>query len=113
MILSRHARYRTNHTAIVFKDKRLNYMQLNQEVNRAANALLSIGIRKGDRVATLLPNCVELLETYWTAAKTGAVVVPLSPMLLPKGLKSLLDDSDSKVIITNSSLAKTVDEIRA
>jgi long-chain acyl-CoA synthetase len=112
MILSRHARYRPNHTAVVFKDERLNYMQLNQEVNRTANALLGIGIGKGDKVATLLPNCVELLEMYWAAAKTGAVVVPLSPMLLPKGLKSLLDDSDSKVVVTNSSLAKTVDDIR-
>ncbi|WXG44091.1 MAG: AMP-binding protein [Promethearchaeati archaeon SRVP18_Atabeyarchaeia-1] len=112
MILSRHARYRPSHTAVVFKEKRLNYRQFNAEVNRAANALLGMGIKKGDKVATLLTNCVELLETYWAAAKTGAVVVPLSTMLLPKGLKSLLEDSDSKVIITNSILAKIVEEIR-
>ncbi|WXG46677.1 MAG: AMP-binding protein [Candidatus Atabeyarchaeum deiterrae] len=112
MILSRHAQYRPNHPAVVFKEKRLNYLQLNQEVNRISNALLGMGIKKGDKVATLLPNCVELLETYWAAAKTGAVVVPLSPMLLPKGLKSLLDDSESRAIITSSSLAKNVEEVR-
>jgi acyl-CoA synthetase (AMP-forming)/AMP-acid ligase II len=112
MILTRHAQYRPNHTAVVFKEQRLNYLQLNQEVNRISNALLNVGITKGDKVATLLPNCLELLEMYWAAAKTGAVVVPLSPMLLPKGLKSLLEDSESKVIVTNSSLAKNVDEIR-
>ena len=81
-LFSRHAQYRPNHLAIVFKDQRLTWLELNQNINRLANALLGMGIQKGDKVATLLPNCLELLEVYWAVAKIGAVVVPLSTMLL-------------------------------
>nr|MDO8097862.1 AMP-binding protein [Candidatus Njordarchaeota archaeon] len=112
MLLRRHAHYRPHHTAIVFQEKRLNYLELNREVNRLANAILDVGIKKGDKIAIILPNCLELLEIYWAAAKIGAVVVPLRPTFLPKELKSVLEDSDSKVIITNSALTKTVGEVR-
>ena len=67
-LFSRHATYRPNHLAVVFKDQRLTHRQINRHINRTANALLDIGIRKGDKVATILPNCLELLETYWACA---------------------------------------------
>ena len=74
-LLPRHARYRPNHTAIVFNDTRLTFLQFNQRVNRLANALLGLGVGKGDKLATILPNCLELLEVYWAIAKMGAVPV--------------------------------------
>ncbi len=79
-LLPRHARYRPQHTALVFGDRRLSFQDLNARVNRLANTLLNNGIGKDDKIATLLPNCPELLELYWAVAKTGAVVVPLSPL---------------------------------
>ena len=81
-LFSRHAKYRPHHLAVVFEDQRLTYLELNKSINRLANALLELGIRKGDKVATILPNCLELFETYWALAKIGAVVVPLSTLLL-------------------------------
>ena len=80
-ILTRHARYRPDHLAVVCGERRLTYREFNRRVNRIANAMLQAGVRKGDHVATILPNCLELLEVYWAVAKTGAVVVPLSPLL--------------------------------
>ena len=53
-LFSRHARYRPNHLAFVFEDQRLTWRELNQSINRLANALLALGIQKGDKVATLL-----------------------------------------------------------
>ncbi|MBK8026915.1 MAG: AMP-binding protein [Chloroflexi bacterium] len=103
-VLTRHALYRPDHLAVIFNQHRLTYLEFNQRVNRLANALLDSGIGKGDKIATLLPNCLELLEIYWAVAKTGAVVVPLSPLLRGKGLSTLLDDSDSTVVITESGL---------
>jgi acyl-CoA synthetase (AMP-forming)/AMP-acid ligase II len=76
-LTSRHAKYRPDHLAVVFQDKRLTYKEFNKSVNRLAHALSEKGIRKGDKVATILPNCLELLEVYWAVAKMGAVVVPL------------------------------------
>jgi acyl-CoA synthetase (AMP-forming)/AMP-acid ligase II len=111
-LTSRHAKYRPDHLAVVFQDKRLTYGAFNKGVNRLAHALLEKGIRKGDKVATILPNCLELLEVYWAVAKMGAVVVPLSTLLLGKGLKSLLVDADTKMIITYSGFVSTLEEIR-
>src|SRR5512138_2003659 len=93
-LLPRHARYRPDHLAVVFEDHRLTFLQFNARVNRLAHALLAAGLVKGDKVATVLPNCLEQLEVYWAAAKTGLVVVPMSPLLQEAGLRALLDNSD-------------------
>lgn len=111
-LLPRHARFRPNHTAIVFQDTRLSYRELNKSVNRLCNALLKLGISKGDKVATILPNCLELYETYWAMARIGAVVVPLSPLLRGTGLISLLNDSDTQAVITNKSFVAVLDPIK-
>ncbi len=109
---SRHALYRPDHLALVFQEKRLTHLELNREINSLANALLAMGICKGDRVATILPNCLELLEIYWAVAKIGAVVVPLSPMLRERAMVNLLHDSGTVVVFTDSSFAETVDSIK-
>ncbi|HHO56159.1 MAG TPA: AMP-dependent synthetase, partial [Trueperaceae bacterium] len=78
-IISFHARYRPDKLAVVFKDTRLSYKEFNDSCNRLANALQAAGIKKGDKVASFLPNSLELLEIYWATAKIGAVAVPFSP----------------------------------
>jgi long-chain acyl-CoA synthetase len=111
-LLPRHAQYRPHHTAIVFEDRRLTFFEFNQRVNRLANALLNLGVRKGDKVATILPNCLELLESYWAVVKIGAVIVPLSQLLRGKGLLNLLRDSDTSTVITNSCVVRELNSIR-
>src|SRR6185503_20086699 len=94
-LLPRHAQYRPNHTALVFEGRRLTFLELNRRVNQLANALQRLGVKKGDKVATILPNCLDLLESYWAIVKIGAVIVPLSQLLRGKGLLNLLRDSDT------------------
>jgi acyl-CoA synthetase (AMP-forming)/AMP-acid ligase II len=112
-LFSRHARYRPHHLAFVFEEQRWTWSELNKSINRLANAFLAIGIQKGDKVATILPNCSELYETYWAAAKIGAVIVPLSSLLLEQAMKSLLQDSDSVLLITNSNYVENISAIKA
>ncbi|NNJ84192.1 MAG: AMP-binding protein [Gammaproteobacteria bacterium] len=111
-LLSRHARYRPQHTALIFDDRRIDFATLNRNVNRLANALLDKGIGKGGHIATVLPNCVELLELYWAASKTGIVVVPLSPLLNAPALARLLNDSQSEMVFAARSFAGTLDGIK-
>src|SRR5512140_3560635 len=92
--LSRQARYRGDHTAVVFEGRRLTYRDFAGEVARLGNVLRSLGLVRGDKVATVLGNGVELLAAYWAVPTIGAAVVPLSPLLLGPGLASLLRDSD-------------------
>jgi acyl-CoA synthetase (AMP-forming)/AMP-acid ligase II len=111
-LLPRQARFRPDQTAIVFENKRLTYAEFNRAVNRLCNALLKLGIQKGDKIATILPNSLELYETYWAVARIGAVVVPLSPLLRGAGLISLLNDSDTLLVITNRDFVPMLDPIR-
>src|SRR3990172_6667138 len=111
-LLPRHARYRADHLAVVFEDHRLTYREFNARVNRLANALLADGLAKGDKVATVLPNCLEQLEVYWAAAKTGLVAVPMSPLLQESGLAALLENSDSALVISTTAFAGMLDRVR-
>jgi len=111
-LFARHARYRPDRLAVVFENQRLTYSEFNRQINRAANAMRALGIVKGDKVATILPNCLELLEIYWAVGKIGAVVVPMSTLLLDSALTSLLNDSDTRLVITNSEFAPMLDRIK-
>lgn len=111
-LLPRNALYRPEHTAVVFEDRRLTFREFHRRVNRVANALLAEGISKGDKIATILPNRLELLEVYWAVAAVGAVVVPLSPLLRGKGLSTPLSDSDTAMVITDEAFAEHLDPVR-
>src|SRR5258708_27900024 len=100
-LLPRPARYRPNHRAVVFNQQRFPFNQFNRRVNRLANALLGLGLSKGDKIATILPNCLELLEVYWAVAKIGAVGVPLNTLTSGTGLVGLLPDSDVSPLVTH------------
>jgi len=111
-LIARHARYRPDHTAFVIGEKRFSFTELNAAVNRLSNALISLGIRKGDKVATVLNNCAELVFAYWAAAKTGIVIVPASTMLQAGGLTTLLSDSDSVAVIADPAFAEVLQNIQ-
>jgi acyl-CoA synthetase (AMP-forming)/AMP-acid ligase II len=109
-VLTRHARYRPDHTAVIFDQTRLTYAEFNAYVNRWANALVNLNVIRGDSVATILPNSLELLATYWACAKLGAAAVPLSPLLLAEGLVSLLNDAKPRAVISNSEFSSILKE---
>ena len=111
-LLPRHARYRPEHLAFIVGKERLNFLELNSRVNRLSNALLDSGIRKGQKMATVLPNCEELMLLYWAAAKTGIVIVPGSPLLQASGLATLLRDSDTVVVFADAEFAETLNNIK-
>ena len=111
-LLTRHALYRPRHPAVVFGNERLTYLQFNNFVNRWANALGGLGVGRGDRVATILPNSLELLATYWACAKLGAAAVPLSPLLLTAGLVSLLNDARPSAVLSTKAFWGVLDDVR-
>src|SRR2546430_17173089 len=110
--LTKNARYLSDHPAVVSNDTRFTFKEYNRRVNRLANAWLDLRLSKGDKIATILPNCLELLEVYWAVAKTGAVVVPLSTLTRGKGLVNLLRDSDVTTLITNREFVDEVEAIK-
>src|SRR4051812_3740915 len=111
-LVPRHARYRSDRLALVCGDTRVTWAELGARVNRLTNGLLSLGLTKGDKLAVIVPNCVEVLETYWAAIQIGVVLVPLSPLLRGSALASLLRDSDTVAVILGEGMVAEVDSVR-
>ncbi|MFN2548739.1 MAG: class I adenylate-forming enzyme family protein [Myxococcales bacterium] len=103
-LVRRNARYRPSAPAVTFEDATVDWRAFDARVNRVANMLAELGIARGDKVATVSANSMELLETYFAVPMLGAVLVPLSPLLMPSGLASLLRDSDAKCVVTERSM---------
>lgn len=112
-LIKHHAQFRPDQVAVVFEQERLTWREFEARVSQCARLLTWLGVRKGDRVATVLSNCRELLEVYWAVPSIGAVLVPLSPLLMPSGLASLLRDSGANCLITQRSMAPMLDQVRA
>jgi long-chain acyl-CoA synthetase len=111
-LLARHARYRADDVAVVCGAHRLTFAEHYARVNRFANALRSLGLKQGDALAIILPNCIELLEAYRACAQLGVISVPLSPLLRGAGLVSLLRDSDTAAVLACRSMIEPLDEAR-
>ena len=98
-ILAQHAHLHPQQPAVSFGTQQFSYSQWHEKVDELAKVLNSLGLEKGDKLTLILPNCVELLALYWACARSGVVVVPLSPLLQDKAALSLTADADSSCLI--------------
>ncbi|OGO30557.1 MAG: hypothetical protein A2Z29_11300 [Chloroflexi bacterium RBG_16_56_11] len=98
--------------AIVFEDKRYTFSQLNERVNRLANALLTLGVKKGDRVAFLQVNCNQCVETYFAVAKMGGIYLPLNFRAKEKELTYMLNTAEATVLIAGERYVSMIQAIR-
>ena len=98
-ILDRTAQEFPNQTAILFQGNTIKYHQLKSKVDRLANALMRLGVRKGDRVCLFLPNCPEYILSYWAVIRAGGVVVPISLLRTDEGLFHEVSISGSRFLI--------------
>jgi long-chain acyl-CoA synthetase len=89
-----------DHVALIFMGTKITYLALEDLVNRFARALQSLGIKKGDKVAMLLPNVPQLVIAEYAAFRIGGVNVMNNPLYTEKELTYQLNDSDSTVLVT-------------
>ena len=87
---------------IVFEGKRWTYAQINERVNQLANALTKLGVEKGDRIGMLHVNCNQYIETYFAAAKLGAIFVPLNFRAKADELAYMIGNAEVKVLFVGS-----------
>jgi fatty-acyl-CoA synthase len=103
-LLRKTAETSPDNTAVICGDKRYDYSQFKDRVNRLASGLRSLGIRKSDRVAILQKNCHQFLETYFAAAKIGAILVPMNYRLSAEDFAYILDNSQARLLIAQPEL---------
>ncbi len=111
-ILSAQARLNPDKMAVRDLDRAMTYRQWNDRSNRLANALIGLGLRKGDRVGVLAYNCVEWAEIYAGTAKAGLVAVPINFRLVAKEVRYIADNAEVSAFIVQDDLRGVVEEIK-
>jgi acyl-CoA synthetase (AMP-forming)/AMP-acid ligase II len=96
---------------IVFEEKRWTYTQTNERVNKLANALINLGVEKGDRIGMLQVNCNQYVETYYASAKIGAIFVPLNFRAKTDELSYMISNAEVKILFVGSRYLGMFDEI--
>jgi len=95
-------------TATIFFGAKRTYASLYRDVRRFAAALQRLGVRKGTRVAIVLPNCPQFLIAFWGALEAGATVVPTNPLYTAREVEHQLRDSGAEAVVVLSRLYPVV-----
>ncbi|MGA7615341.1 MAG: long-chain fatty acid--CoA ligase [Thermoanaerobaculia bacterium] len=114
-ILGERARVTPDREALVIvqSDDRLTYAELDWRICRAAAMLTNeLGLQRGDRYGILLHNCVEFLDLFFAAAKTGLIAVPLSTRATAHELEGIFRDSGLSALFYGPEFTETIEECR-
>ena len=99
---------------LIINDLRLPYGLVNMMARKAANALITLGVKKGDRVAIMSPNLPQYVIAFQACAKLGAIVVPINPLAAGPEVSHYIKDSGAETVIVLAAFAKgPVDVLRA
>jgi len=99
--------------AVVDGDLRLNYEQFFERCDRWSSALLTLGVKQGDRVAYIAPNTHAMLESFYAVPQIGAVLVPINYRLIADDFAYLINHSGAKLVCAHSDHLEAVDGIRS
>ncbi len=99
--------------ALIFEGKTYSYQEVDQQANRVANGLRSLGIEPGDRVAIMLPNIPEFAFSFFGIQKLGAVAVPFNTLYKGREIIHILNDSGARAVITLTNSANLFNEIKS
>ncbi|RKJ59678.1 acyl-CoA synthetase, partial [Butyricicoccus sp. 1XD8-22] len=102
-------RYPTK-VAIRYEEKQLTYKELDEQVNKSANAFHEAGIKKGDMISILSKNSLDFIIVNFALARIGAVMIPLNYMLTVKDIAYILDHAGVTGLITSVEYAPVIDE---
>jgi long-chain acyl-CoA synthetase len=99
--------------AYISMDKEMTYRQLDEESHAFAGWLQSLGLKKGDRVALMMPNLLQYPVALFGTLRAGCVVVNCNPLYTPRELEHQLKDSGAVAIVIVENFAHTLDQIIA
>src|ERR1051325_10200103 len=111
-IIARGAQEFPQNIALIFRDQETTYGEMAVAVQRLAAGFLALGLKEGDKIAILLPNCPPFVYAYYAAAQIGVVAVPANPLLKPAELAYIWKDSGVRLAITAGPLIPVVEAAR-
>jgi fatty-acyl-CoA synthase len=92
--------------------KSFDNRQFNGRTNRTAHALLSFGVKKGDRVSVIMLNSSEFLEIFFACAKIGAILVPVNYRLAAPEIAYIINDATPKVVAYTADFAEKIASLK-
>jgi long-chain acyl-CoA synthetase len=101
-----------NNPAIDFEGERMTYRQLGDAVDKFASVLRDLGVGKGTRVGTLLPNLPQNVITYYAGLRLGAIMVENNPLYTERELEHQLNDAGVEVLVTLDQMYPKIRAIR-
>jgi long-chain acyl-CoA synthetase len=111
-LLSQRARELGDRPAVLYAGTALSYANLERRANRAAQALLSLGVGRGDRIVFLDKNGLEFFDLLFGAAKIGAVLAPLNYRLAPAEMAWIVNDTGAPLLVAHEEFAGHVEAMR-
>ncbi|MCB2149285.1 MAG: AMP-binding protein [Deltaproteobacteria bacterium] len=110
-MIRRNVEFNPQKIALIQGDRRYTFGQLSRRTGGMSNALLTLGLEKGDRVAILGPNSIENAEAYFSIPNAGLVLVMLNFRLAAPEILNILKDATPRAVMVHAAYRKTVAEI--
>ena len=98
-------------TAILYEDQNISYRELSENVNRAANGLINLGVGMESRVLLLLRDTPEMIYSFYGAIKAGAVALPTNILMKAPDFLYMLNDSRAPVLIVDAAFLPEIEKI--
>lgn len=111
-VLERNLEYNPHKIALVEGERRYSFLEFTQRTRAMGNALLNLGLNKGDRVAILSKNSMENAESYFSIPNAGLILVMLNFRLAAREVLAILEDSGASVLMVNQEYMDQVDQIK-
>ena len=108
-LLTDSARSHPGNRCIHYQGRDFTYAEVDEASSRFASALLSLGLKRGDRVAIFLPNVPQLVFAYFGTLKAGGIVVMCNPTYVERELEHQLRDSGAEIVVASRTVAKGLD----
>ena len=106
-LVSRACRAHAHRIAIKSTGAQVTFQELDRRSSRLANALLGLGLRRGDRVGVYLPNCFEIVELELACYKTALVKAPINARLAPAEVAQVIENSEAALVLTTRDRAES------
>jgi len=107
-LVARNARMVPDKEGLIFEDKRYTWKEVNEKVNTIANALIGLGMKKGDKVAMWMMNTDMFVFTFYGIVKAGGVAVPVNFRLAPPEAEYIFNNCDAISVVFDDIFSQAI-----
>jgi long-chain acyl-CoA synthetase len=104
-------KYRDN-VALTGNGRAISYAELLAMIEKAASAFHEAGVKKGDRVGLMLPNCPEYVIAFFGALRIGAATTQVNPLYVGRELEHIFSDSGTETVVAHAAMYPKVNDVR-